>query len=111
MTAQPPAALLTACCRLLLSRLRRCRRKHRDVLEWLLFLNTRDEFTYFYGCKKGRCVLCLPSHRGGRGRPGVSWDCQCQGPLMCQQASSRTDFAAPPSAVSAGEQGSELNCL
>lgn len=25
------------------------RRKHRDVLEWLLFLNTHDEFTYFWG--------------------------------------------------------------
>ncbi|EFN51903.1 hypothetical protein CHLNCDRAFT_139528 [Chlorella variabilis] len=25
------------------------RAQHRDVLEWLLFLNTRDEFSYWYG--------------------------------------------------------------
>lgn len=31
------------------SRLLAHRAQHRDVLEWLLFLNTRDEFSYWYG--------------------------------------------------------------
>ena len=25
-----------------------CRIMHQDVLEWLLFLNTHDEFTFYY---------------------------------------------------------------
>lgn len=53
-----------------------CRRMHRDVLEWLLFLNTHDEFTYYYSYGDKDTVLPAFQLAGKQEHfYQVSWGC------------------------------------